>query len=129
MASVVVGCSAVVAGWSSPTRPRSLAEASAASEREGPGRLDAGGGPGTSVAWTSPPAGCGNARVTSGGTWCAGPGNSNRPASATVVDATVTGEPPVIGGSGIGGSCIGGSGIGGSCMASVAWVGRAPSAV
>ena len=111
---------------SSLERPRSLARESPDSEREGPGRPDAGGGPGTSVAWTSPPGGCGNARVPAGGMWCAGPGIFNRPASATDVGATVTAghlsrpiradSRPVTGG-----RCIGGS-----RMASMVWVGRAP---
>ena len=49
MASVVVGCAGVVAGWPSLARPRSPA-----SKSEGSGRLDAGGGPGTSVGAVSP---------------------------------------------------------------------------
>ena len=58
---VAAGCAAVVpeavAGRSSHPRQRPRASAPAASEREGPGRLDAAQGPGTTVACTSPPAG------------------------------------------------------------------------
>ena len=44
-----------VAGGSSHPRQRPRACAPAAPKREGPGRPDAGGGPGTPVVWTSPP--------------------------------------------------------------------------
>ena len=95
MVSVIAGCAAVVPdegeGGSSLPSPRPLARAPAASAREGPGRLDAEGGPGTSVAWTSPPGRSGNAGVTSRTMGRAGPGMFKRPAGATVVDATVTG--------------------------------------
>ena len=117
MDPVVAGCSAVVAGWSSLTRPRSLAKASAASESEGSVRLDAGGGPGTSVVWTSPPADSWNPGVTSGAPWCAASGISNWTADGTAVDGYVPD-----------GGCIGASrmawaaGVGG-----VVWVDRASS--
>ena len=58
MFSAAAGCAAVapetVAGRSSHQRPRSPASAPVVSEWEGPGRPDTGGGPGTSVACTSP---------------------------------------------------------------------------
>ena len=57
MVSMATGCAAVLAvvGGPSLQRPRSPASA-VASAREGPGRPDARGGPGTPVVWTSEPA-------------------------------------------------------------------------
>ena len=123
VASVAAGCAAVVPetvpGRSIHPRRRPPASAPVAAEKEGPGRLDAGGGPGTSVACTNPPAGSGNAGLTVTTMGCGGTEISNRSGGATAVDATVTGEPAVTGGRGV--ARVAG-------MIGVVWVNRASSA-
>ena len=77
--SMATGSAAVVpetvAGGSSHPRPRSPAAAPEAAAREGSGRPDAGGGPGTPVGWTSPSAGSTGSKnlgLIVGATGCAG---------------------------------------------------------
>ena len=113
-----------VAGGSSHPRQRPPACAPAASKREGPGRPDAGGGPGTPVVWTSPPASSENVGLISRSMRCSRTGIPNWPGGGTVIDGTVAGGRTVTGNAAdVVGPCPGG----GSCMAWRTGVDRAPS--
>ena len=114
-----------VAGGSSHPRPRSPACAPAASKREGPGRPDAGGGPGAPVVWTSPSGGFGVRGIDR---LDDGECRAGETQYARRVALSTPGLPPAVrlitgNAADVVGPCPGGS----SCMAWRTGVDRAPS--